>query len=73
MEKSYPCIEEVKNDSHAFYCTCCLKKQSCKHMGIGGVKGHFQGASHEKTSIGGMEMQNKIICLHSFPCQPHFL
>jgi hypothetical protein len=48
--EQYPCIEAVKNDDHSFYCTCCMKKLSCKHMGIGDVKRHVQGASHQKAS-----------------------
>ncbi len=47
--KQYPCIEAVKNDAHSFYCTCCMKKLSCKHMGIADVKRHVQGASHLKV------------------------
>ena len=57
--KTYPCIYAVKNNSHSFYCTCCLKKISCKHMGISDVKRHIQMACHQKASK-GMEMQMKL-------------
>ena len=62
-KKSYPCIKEVKNDSHMFYCTCSLKNLSCKHVGIGDVKRHIQGASHDKASK-GMEMQKLSFYIH---------
>ena len=55
----YPCIDAVKNDSHSFYCTSCLKKESCKHMGISDVRRHIQAACHHKASK-GMEMQMKL-------------
>ena len=51
-KKNYPCIEEVKNDSHAFYCTCCMKKLSCKPQWVlVMLKGTFKElVSHEKVS-----------------------
>ena len=59
-KKQYPCIEAVKNDVHSFYCTCCMKKSSCKHMGgIADVKRHVQGSSHQKASK-GLEKQSKL-------------
>jgi len=57
--KKYPCIEAVKNDAHSFYCTCCMKKLSCKHMGIGDVRRHVQSSSHQKASQ-GLEKQAKL-------------
>ena len=58
--EKYPCIEAVKNDVHSFHCTCCMKKLSCKHMGIGDVKRHIQGASHQKASK-GITKQSKLL------------
>lgn len=57
--EKYPCIEAVKNDAHSYYCTCCMKKLSCKHMGIGDVKRHVQGISHQKASKGSTK-QSKL-------------
>ena len=55
----YPCIQAVKGDLYAFYCTVCCKKVSCKHMGIGDVKRHMQGRNHQKASK-NMEKQTKL-------------
>jgi len=36
----YPCIDAAKDNPHSFFCKCCVKKVSCKHMGLGDVKRH---------------------------------
>ena len=58
-KEKYPCIEAVKNDMNSFYCTCCMKKLSCKHMGIGDVRRLVQSSSHQKASK-GLEKQAKL-------------
>ena len=35
--KKTPCIQSVKVDPHAFFCTICSKKVSCSHQAFGDV------------------------------------
>ena len=58
-KKQYPTIEAVKHDLYSFKCTTCDKKISCKHMGIGDVKRHIEGANHLKVAA-QMKKQSKL-------------
>lgn len=60
--EKYPCIQPVKSDPYTVLCTTCLKRLSCKHMGIADVRRHVAGVSHERTAK-QMQQQSRL----SFP------
>ena len=57
--KKTPCIQPVKVDPHAFFCTICSKKVSCCHQAIGDVVRHCKTARHIKFKD-EMNRQRKI-------------
>ena len=46
--KKNPCIQPVKEDPHAFFCTICSKKVSCSYQAFGDVVRHCKAALHIK-------------------------
>ena len=46
--KKNPCIQPVKEDPHAFFCTICSKKVGCPHQAFGDVVRHCKTALHIK-------------------------
>lgn len=79
-KQKYPCIEAIKKDPYFFFCTCCVKKVSCRHMGIADVKRHVMGSTHTKASKGAElqsrlsftstrnVVQKKVVTLESYSC-----
>ena len=57
--KKNPCIQPVKEDPHAFFCTICSKKVSCSHQAFGDVVRHCKTALHIKFKD-EMNRQHKI-------------
>ena len=48
--KTWPFIQQVKNDPHSFYCTVFRKSVSCKHQGERDVGRHAATTQHQKNS-----------------------
>ena len=46
---SYP-VGPVNGSKGAFYCIPCKKSLSCTHQGLGDVKQHCDGKSHQKNA-----------------------
>ena len=57
--KKNPCIQPVKEDPHALFCTICSKKVSCSHQAFGDVVRHYKTALHIKFKD-EMNRQHKI-------------
>ena len=57
--KKNPCIQPVKEDPHAFFCTICSKKVSFSHQAFGDVVRHCKTALHIKFKD-EMNRQHKI-------------
>ena len=57
--KKNPCIQPVKEDPHAFFCTICSKKVSCSHQAFCDVVRHCKTALHIKFKD-EMNRQHKI-------------
>ena len=57
--KKNPCIQSVKEDPHAFFCTICSKKVSCSHQAFSDVVRHCKTALHIKFKD-EMNRQHKI-------------
>ena len=57
--KKNPCIQPVKEDPHAFFCTICSKKVSCSHQAFGDVVRHCKTTLQIKFKD-EMNRQHKI-------------
>ena len=57
--KKNPCIQPVKEDPYAFFCTICSKKVSCSHQAFCDVVRHCKTALHIKFKD-EMNRQHKI-------------
>ena len=59
MAKKNPCIQPVKVDPHAFFCTICSKKVSCSHQAFGDIVRYCETVIHIKFKD-EMNRQHKI-------------
>ena len=57
--KKNNCIQPVKEDPHAFFCTICSKKVSCSHQALGDLVRHCKTPLHIKFKD-QMTRQHKI-------------
>lgn len=48
--KSWPFVQPVKNDPHAFHCIVCRKSISCKHQGERDIVRHAATTQHQKNA-----------------------
>jgi hypothetical protein len=58
-KKSWPFIQEVKNDPYKFLCTLCNRQVSCGHMGKTDVERHIGKAMH-KSNAKSMKSQSTL-------------
>ena len=47
--KTWPFVQPVKNDPHAFFCNVCRKSVSCKHQGERDVVRHAACTQHQRN------------------------